>query len=86
MIVLPLFWDQVDNAQRVDELGFGVRLPAYDFRDEELTDAIDDLLANDALAARLAKVSTRLKASPGNVRAADLIERVARTGEPVTTA
>ena len=85
MIVLPLFWDQVDNAQRVDETGFGVRLPAYDFRDEELTDAIDDLLANDALRTRLAAVSTRLKANPGNVRAADLIERVARTGEPVTT-
>jgi len=85
MIVLPLFWDQVDNAQRIDETGFGVRLPAYDFRDEELTDAIDDLLANDALAARLAAVSKRLKANPGNVRAADLIERVARTGEPVTT-
>ena len=31
MIVLPLFWDQVDNAQRVDETGFGRRFPAYDF-------------------------------------------------------
>jgi UDP:flavonoid glycosyltransferase YjiC (YdhE family) len=83
MIVLPLFWDQVDNAQRVDELGFGVRLPAYDFREEELTDAIDDLLADQALRTRLAAVSTRLKANPGNVRAANLIEQVAGTGEPV---
>ena len=41
MVVLPLFWDQVDNAQRVDETGFGRRLPAYAFRDEELTGAID---------------------------------------------
>ena len=27
MVLLPLFWDQYDNAQRVDEIGFGVRLP-----------------------------------------------------------
>ena len=84
MIVLPLFWDQVDNAQRLDETGFGVRLPAYDFRDEELTDAIDELLANEALESRLGAVSARLQANPGTVRAADLIERVATTGRTVT--
>ena len=48
MIVLPLFWDQVDNAQRIEEIGFGRRLATYDFRDEELTDAIDELLADRA--------------------------------------
>ncbi len=84
MIVLPLFWDQVDNAQRVDETGFGRRLATYDFRDEELTDAIDELLADRRLATRLAVVSARLRADPGTVRAADLIERVARTGAPAT--
>ncbi len=84
MIVLPLFWDQVDNAQRIEEIGFGRRLATYDFRDEELTDAIDELLDDRALLARLAAISTRLKADPGTVRAADLIERVARTGEPAT--
>ena len=83
MIVLPLFWDQVDNAQRVDETGFGRRLATYAFRDEELTDAIDELLADEGLAGRLAAMSQRIKASSGTVRAADLIERVALTGEPV---
>jgi UDP:flavonoid glycosyltransferase YjiC (YdhE family) len=76
MVVLPLFWDQVDNAQRVDELGFGVRLPAYDFEDAQLTGAVDRLLADASLRARLGAISTRLKASPGTVRAADLIEGV----------
>ena len=84
MIVLPLFWDQVDNAQRIDETGLGRRLATYGFRDEELTDAIDELLADTALAQRLAAMSKRIKSASGTVRAADLIERVTGTGEPVT--
>jgi UDP:flavonoid glycosyltransferase YjiC (YdhE family) len=84
MIVLPLFWDQVDNAQRVDETGFGRRLATYDFEDAELTGAIDTLLADRDLAGRLAAMSARIRASSGTVRAADLVERAATTGEPVT--
>ena len=76
MIVLPLFWDQVDNAQRVDETGFGRRLSTYAFRDEELTGAMDELLADTALAKRLRAMSTRIQSTSGTVRAADLIERV----------
>jgi MGT family glycosyltransferase len=84
MVVLPVFWDQYDNAQRVDELGLGVRLSTYAFEDEQLTGAIDGLLDDQRLAGRLAGVSARLRANPGTSRAADLIERLARTGEPVT--
>ncbi len=29
MVVLPVFWDQHDNAQRIDETGFGIRLDTY---------------------------------------------------------
>jgi MGT family glycosyltransferase len=83
MIVLPLFWDQVDNAQRVDETGFGVRLPTYDFEDAQLTGAIDRLLADRGLRERLAAMSGRIRGTSGTVRAADLIERVALTGQPV---
>ncbi len=85
MIVLPLFWDQVDNAQRVDETGFGRRLATYDFEDGELTRAIDDLLGDEGLTARLTAMSARIKSTSGTVRAADLIERAAITGEPVTS-
>jgi UDP:flavonoid glycosyltransferase YjiC (YdhE family) len=76
MIVLPLFWDQVDNAQRIDELGFGIRLPAFDFEDAQLTAAVDRLVADSSLHERLAAISRRLQSSPGTVRAADLIEQV----------
>ncbi len=83
MILLPLFWDQYDNAQRVHETGFGVRLGTYSFSEAEMDAAIARLLGDDGLKARLAAISARLQADPGTVRAADLIERVARTGAPV---
>ncbi|HEY2868169.1 MAG TPA: nucleotide disphospho-sugar-binding domain-containing protein [Gaiellales bacterium] len=77
MIALPLFWDQYDNAQRIDETGFGARLATYEFDDEELAATVDRLLADGDLRGRMAAIATRLQASPGTVRAADLIERVA---------
>jgi UDP:flavonoid glycosyltransferase YjiC (YdhE family) len=84
MVVLPLFWDQVDNAQRLDETGFGVRLRTYDFEADELVGAVDRLLADRPLRRRMAAIAARLKANPGRGLAADLIERVATTGAPVT--
>jgi MGT family glycosyltransferase len=72
MIVLPLFWDQHDNAQRMAECGFGVRLPTYEFEDTQLHEAIDRLLASPE--PQLEATSARLRAQPGTTRAADLIQ------------
>ena len=78
MIVLPLFWDQYDNAQRVHELGLGVRLDTYRFTDDELTGAIERLLGDAALRARLAAAGERIRTRSGLREAADVIERAAR--------
>ena len=51
MVVLPLFWDQYDNAQRVHDTGFGVRLDTYGHTREQLTGAVDGLLADGDLKA-----------------------------------
>ena len=53
MIALPLFWDQYDNAQRLEETGFGRRLPTYDWTPDRLTSAIDSLLGDRALTERM---------------------------------
>jgi MGT family glycosyltransferase len=78
MLVLPLFWDQYDNAQRIHETGYGIRLDTYAHAPEELRGAIEQLLADDALTTRLQAMSARLASTPGTVTAADLIERAAR--------
>ncbi len=84
MVVLPVFWDQYDNAQRVDELGFGKRLATYTCTAEELSGAIDGLLADGALHERLGRVSARVQQEPGTVKAAGLIERLASERGPIT--
>jgi UDP:flavonoid glycosyltransferase YjiC (YdhE family) len=76
MVVLPVFWDQCDNAQRVGETGFGVRLNTYGHEPRELPAAVERLLADEALRERLPGLSARLQANPGTVRAAALIEEV----------
>lgn len=78
MIVLPLFWDQYDNAQRVHELGYGVRLETYAFEDRELRGAVDRLLADVALRERMANEGARIRGRDGKTRAADLIEALGR--------
>ena len=80
MIVLPLFWDQYDNAQRVAETGFGVRLDTYRFADAELHSAVERLLGDHELRARLDAVGGRVRANDGLTRAADLIEALGRRG------
>ncbi len=85
MIGLPLFWDQYDNAQRLSETGFGERLATYGWEPHELTETVDRLLADEMLRARMRANAEAIRADPGRIRGADLIEQVAETGEPVTS-
>ncbi|MPY52609.1 glycosyltransferase [Streptomyces acidicola] len=77
MILLPLFWDQYDNAQRMAELGHGVRLDPYRFTDTQLHGALEQLLGGTGPRAALAKASETIRARDGLRTAADLIEQAA---------
>ena len=76
MIVLPLFWDQYDNAQRIHELGFGIRLDTYSFTDKEMLGALDTLLGDHDLRQRLATQGEHIRARDGLSVGANVIESV----------
>ena len=78
MILLPLFWDQYDNAQRMDELGFGVRLQTYAFTDEEMVAALDRLLGDADLRDRMARTGEAIRDRDGLRAGADVIEQVGK--------
>jgi MGT family glycosyltransferase len=77
MITLPLFWDQYDNAQRMAEAGFGVRLPTYTFTEAEMDAALAAVL-DPALRARAAATGERVRQRDGLRRGADVIEAAGR--------
>ena len=74
MIVLPNFVDQFDNAQRLHETGFGVRLHPYQFSDAEMSSAIDKLLYNDQLRQDTQQASHRILSTDRHLELALKIE------------
>jgi UDP:flavonoid glycosyltransferase YjiC (YdhE family) len=76
MIVLPLFWDQYDNAQRVHEMGFGMRLDTYRFSDTDMAAALEQVLGDPGMRERAAAAGERVRSTDGLRLAADLIESV----------
>jgi len=76
MIVMPLFGDQYDNAQRIEEKGFGIRLNPYDFEENVLLESIERLLKDEKLSLKLEKISERIQSSNSISKVAELIENL----------
>ena len=74
MLLLPLFWDQHDNAQRVHEAGFGVRLDTYRFTDAQMGEALDRLLRDEPLRIHLDEIGNTIRSRNGVGAAALRIE------------
>ena len=77
MIVVPLFADQYDNAQRMQEKGFGIRINPYDFEENELLNGIEKLLNDNDLHKRLEIISKRIRSSNSLSKAAEILENIA---------
>lgn len=72
-IVCPLFGDQFDNAQRLQEKGLGIRLDPYNCSKEELHQAIETMLGKSDLRERMQKVSERMRKPEARNRALHIV-------------
>ena len=63
MIVMPVFADQLDNAQRVHEKGFGIRLNPFTCSKQQLFDAIEKLINDQELNEKIKSISKRCESN-----------------------
>lgn len=75
-IVLPIFADQFDSAQRIQDCGFGLRLNPFECSERELLDAINLQLCNEKLRIRMKAISARLQSIKYHKIAADKLEEL----------
>lgn len=79
-IIMPYCWDGLDNAARIDDTGYGARLPRYTWTDDQFWSCIERLITDEAMKARLAEVSRSMQAARGAEKAARIIADIAMHG------
>ncbi len=75
-IIMPYVWDGHDNATRVQETGHGLKLDRYNWNKDDMASAINTLLTDDAMAAKLKATSAHMQSQNGTQKAADLLDEL----------
>lgn len=78
VIVLPIFADQYDNAQRVHEKGFGNRLNGFTLNKQQLEEAINKLLNDQNSKIKLENISKRINRDLKSGKLVELIENLVK--------
>ncbi|OTF79334.1 hypothetical protein BLA29_011089 [Euroglyphus maynei] len=77
MIVMPLFFDQYSNAQRIMEKQFGIRMDPYQFTSKELIENIEQLLFHDEIIrTNLQQASERIRQTNSVRLACEQLEKL----------
>ena len=78
-LIMPYVWDGHDNATRVQETGHGLKMHRSNWSDEQFISALETLLTDNEMHARLKRTSTHMKAADGRQKAARIIEELINT-------
>ncbi len=79
-VVMPMAFDQFDNAARLERLGVGRAIPRRSFRGPAVAAALGHLLGDAAVATRCRDLAARLAGTDSLGTAADAVERCVSAG------
>ena len=60
-IILPILSDQINNAVRLEETGYGYHLDPLNFTEQELADRLSKILNNEELRLKWKTASERIR-------------------------
>ncbi len=72
-IIMPYCWDGHDNATRIQDTGYGQKLPRYDWSQDDMAEVIESCLRDQRMAQRLQAVSKHMQSENGQLKAARII-------------
>ena len=75
-LIMPYVWDGHDNATRAQETGHGLKMHRSNWSDEQFISALETLLTDNEMHARLKRTSTHMKAADGRQKAARIIDEL----------
>ncbi|XP_074594114.1 uncharacterized protein LOC141849620 isoform X2 [Brevipalpus obovatus] len=74
LIIVPYFFDQFDNAQRIEDKGIGKRIALWKTSEDEILKAIEDTLINTEAHKKIQEISNNMRTSVTRQKAAEMIE------------
>jgi zeaxanthin glucosyltransferase len=83
MVAIPIANDQPGVAARIAWTGTGEAIALAKLSSSRLQAAIEKVLTQDSYKQNAVRLQTAIRHAGGVSRAADLVERVAQTGQPV---
>jgi rhamnosyltransferase subunit B len=73
-LIMPMAYDQFDNAERLRELGIGTAVPVRSFRATRVAHALQELLSNSSTGTRCREIATRMANGHGLSQSAEAVE------------
>lgn len=79
-VVCPIFSDQYDNAQRIEEQKLGKRVDPFNCSEEQLLSSVEQVLADESIRPKMQLIKQRMQKSENKYKAIklfkDLIDKV----------
>ncbi|XP_053212869.1 oleandomycin glycosyltransferase-like [Panonychus citri] len=74
LIVIPYFFDQFDNAQRVVDCGIGRRLNPWDLDEKNVLATIEETLNNHEMSKKIEEIAASMRSNKTREKAVKIIE------------